>query len=32
MLLAARGHEVTLLEKQAYVGGRTSALRIGAYT
>ncbi|WP_235680251.1 phytoene desaturase family protein [Paenibacillus albicereus] len=32
MLLAARGHEVTLLEKQPYVGGRTSALRLGAYT
>ncbi|OXM14306.1 phytoene desaturase family protein [Paenibacillus herberti] len=31
MLLAAKGHEVTVLEKQTYLGGRTSALRLGEY-
>ncbi|MCM3747739.1 phytoene desaturase family protein [Paenibacillus pasadenensis] len=31
MLLAANGHNVTVLEKQPYVGGRTSALRLGDY-
>lgn len=32
MLLCAQGYRVTVLEKQPYVGGRTSALKVGAYT
>lgn len=31
MLLAAQGVDVTVVEKQPYVGGRTSGLRLGAY-
>ncbi|WP_138752447.1 phytoene desaturase family protein [Paenibacillus sinopodophylli] len=32
MLLCAQGYQVTVLEKQAYVGGRTSALKFDGYT
>lgn len=32
MLLCAQGYLVTVLEKQSFVGGRTSALRLGDYT
>ncbi|MFC4776397.1 phytoene desaturase family protein [Paenibacillus sp. GCM10023252] len=31
MLLSSKGYEVTVLEKQPYVGGRTSALQVGEY-
>ncbi len=32
MLLASRGFDVTVYEKQNYVGGRTSALKAGEFT
>ena len=32
MLLARRGFQVTVLEKEPEVGGRTSALTLGDYT
>lgn len=31
MLLAHKGYEVTIYEKQAYVGGRTSEIKLGDY-
>lgn len=31
MLLAAKGYEVVIYEKQAYIGGRTSRLTLGDY-
>lgn len=31
MLLAGRGYEVTVYEKQSYVGGRTSRVELGEY-
>lgn len=31
MLLAHKGYEVTVYEKQAYVGGRTSEIKLGDY-
>ncbi|MCP8968253.1 phytoene desaturase family protein [Ectobacillus ponti] len=32
MLLAAKGYEVDVYEKQPYIGGRNGALRLGGYT
>ncbi|QFT88324.1 All-trans-zeta-carotene desaturase [Bacillus sp. THAF10] len=32
MLLASKGYEITVLEKQEYVGGRNSAIKLGDYT
>nr|WP_102713777.1 phytoene desaturase family protein [Paenibacillus castaneae] len=32
MLLCAQGYEVIIFEKQPFVGGRTSALKLGAYS
>lgn len=32
MILAHRGYDVTIYEKQSYVGGRTSAVRVGDFT
>ena len=32
MLLAHRGHEVTIYERNPYIGGRNSALKAGEYT
>lgn len=32
MILAHRGYEVVVYEKQAYIGGRTSALKAGDFT
>lgn len=32
MLLASRGYEVEIFEKQPYIGGRTSTFKIDAYT
>lgn len=32
MLLSARGHSVTVVEKQAYVGGRNSSIKLGGFT
>ncbi len=32
MLLSAQGYRVTVVEKQSYVGGRTSAVKLGDYT
>lgn len=31
MLLGAKGYDVTIYEKQGYVGGRTSEIRLGEY-
>jgi phytoene desaturase len=32
MLLSSQGYRVTIVEKQPYVGGRTSAVKLGDYT
>lgn len=32
MLLGARGYQVEVFEKQPYIGGRTSSIRLGEYT
>ncbi|WP_417897351.1 phytoene desaturase family protein [Bacillus haimaensis] len=32
MLLSARGHSVTVVEKQAYVGGRNSSIKLDGFT
>ena len=31
MLLGAKGYDVTIYEKQPYVGGRTSEIKLGEY-
>ena len=31
MLLGTKGYDVTIYEKQPYVGGRTSEIRLGEY-